>query len=390
MRVCFVCNEYPGGPHGGIGTFTQILGRALVRAGHEVRVIGRYAWDHPAPDYEEDQGVRVWRLRVPADRLGSALCRGKLLLNLAQWSRRGAIDLIESPDCAGCIMGLPPLSVPVIVRVHGSMTYFAAELGRTVRRLPFFFEWTTLKRADFWCAVSRYAADKTQRLFRLSTPSAILYNPMEMPAMKMVLHRAENRVVFAGTLTAKKGIISLIKAWSRVRGIVGNAELHIFGKDRPLPAGGSMRTFLLSQVDGSTARTIRFYGHVSRDEIFAALQTARLAVFPSYAEAFALAPMEAMACGCPTISSRRTSGPELIAEGENGLLVDPDSPAEIGDAIIRLMSDNQLAARLGEAGRRRIEQHFSMPDLVAQNETFYRSCLARFGGSARAVQPLGA
>jgi hypothetical protein len=51
MRVCFLCNEYPPGPHGGIGTFTQMLARALVQAGHQAWVIGRYSQGHPGSDY---------------------------------------------------------------------------------------------------------------------------------------------------------------------------------------------------------------------------------------------------------------------------------------------------------------------------------------------------
>jgi glycosyltransferase involved in cell wall biosynthesis len=389
MKVGFLCNEYPGGPHGGIGTLTQVLGRGLVRAGHQVWVIGRYSWNHPAPDYEEDQGVRVWRLRAPADRLGSALCRLKLLRTLANWSRKGEIDLIEAPDCAGWIAGLPPLPVPVIVRVNGSVTYLASELGRPVNRLLFLFEWATLKRADFWCAVSRYAAEKTQRLFHLRSSPVILYNPMEAPVLEAGTTRSKNRVVFTGTLTAKKGIVPLIKAWPRVRERHKDAELHIFGKDRAAPSGGSMHAFLRSQMDGDSAGSVRLYGHVTRDKIFHALQTARLAVFPSYAEAFALAPMEAMASGCPTIFTRRTSGSELISDGENGLLVDPDRPDEIAEAINRVLGDDALAESLGRAGRMRIEQDFSVPALVAQNESFYRHCLGRFRRSALAAHPSG-
>jgi glycosyltransferase involved in cell wall biosynthesis len=291
--------------------------------------------------------------------------------------------LIDASDCGGWIAGLPRLPVPVIVRVHGSVTYFASELGRPVNRTLLLFEWASLKRADFWCSVSRYAADKTQRLFRLRSDPTILHSPVEVPVATPLTTRSKNQVVFTGTLTAKKGILALIKAWPRITGRYKDAELHIFGKDRPLATGGSMQAFLLAQINGHPKESVHFYGHVTRDKIFQALQTARLAVFPSYAESFALAPMEAMACGCPTVYTRRTGGPELIEDGENGLLVDPEQTDEIADAVIRLLSDDDLAKRLGDAGRRRIEENFSIPALLAQNEAFYRHCLTHFRETRR-------
>ncbi len=66
-------------------------------------------------------------------------------------------------------------------------------------------------------------------------------------------------------------------------------------------------------------------------------------MFPSYAEAFALAPLEAMAAGCPTVYSQRGSGPELIENNRDGLLVEPDQPGEIAETIIRVLEDNNLA-----------------------------------------------
>jgi len=63
VRIVFVCNEYPPGPHGGIGTLTRTLARGLAAAGHRVRAAGVYNAAYPAPDAEVDRGVEVLRLR---------------------------------------------------------------------------------------------------------------------------------------------------------------------------------------------------------------------------------------------------------------------------------------------------------------------------------------
>lgn len=376
LRVCFLCNEYPPGLHGGIGTMTQLLARTLVRAGHEARVIGVYNPSQPAADFEVDQGVGVWRLRASNRPLGWLLSRHQLFRAISRWSRSGEIDVVEVPDWQGWAAHWPRLPSPVIARLHGSITYFAAELGQPLARAPFWLERASLRRADFWCSVSRYTAGKTRQLFGLrSGPHAILYNPVETIDEDRSPARSRNQVVFTGTLTAKKGIVSLIRAWPRVIEECREAELHIFGKDGRVDDGSSMKAFLLSEQAGHIAKSIHFHGHVERREIHQALQKARVAVFPSYAEAFALAPLEAMASGCPTIYSTRGSGPELIKHGQDGLLVEPDRPDEIAKAIVRVLTEDSLAERLAKSGRERVRKDFSTAALLTQNENFYRSCL---------------
>ena len=106
---------------------------------------------------------------------------------------------------------------------------------------------------------------------------------------------AVNEVVFTGTLTAKKGVISLIEGWPAVQARVPRSELHIFGKDGTSPEGTSMKAYLRNRLPQAVRSSVHFHDHVSRTRIAAALATARVAVFPSFAEGFAWAPLEAMA-----------------------------------------------------------------------------------------------
>jgi glycosyltransferase involved in cell wall biosynthesis len=134
----------------------------------------------------------------------------------------------------------------------------------------------------------------------------------------------------------------------------------------------------LQQMLGVQGVSVRFHGHVSRGTLFDALATARAAVFPSFAEAFALAPLEAMAVGCPTIYSRLGSGPELIDEGVHGLLIDPNHPREIAESLIRVLTDDRLAERLGTAGARHVRSRFSLEQAILRNVEFYERCVSRF------------
>lgn len=379
MKIGFVCNEYPPGPHGGIGTYTQMAARGLVEAGHQVRVVGTYRHDYPAPDVENVAGVHVTRLRTPRRRFGWVWARHKVYQAVRQLCLSGDIDIVEIPDNQGWGACWPRLPAPVVVKLHGSTSYFAAEAGEQPKGLSFWLERAALRRADRWCSVSHYTAQQTKTLFALqSGPHAILHNPVRMPGEQVEGHRSSDDVVFTGTLVAKKGVVPLIESWREVVHSCPSARLHVYGKDGVAPNGESMQSYLCSLLDESQRDTVHFYDHVTRETLQTALSSARLAVFPSYAEAFAIAPMEAMVCGCPTIYSRRGSGPELIRDGRDGLLIDPDDHAGLSAAIVQVLSDDDLAGRLGTGGRRRILDCFTIEHAIAEYEAFYRNTISAF------------
>ncbi len=377
MRICFVCNEYPPGRHGGIGTMTQMLARGLVQAGHHVRAVGVYS-DRTATEHLDDEGVEIWRLPLKSGHGSWITGRIRLFRQIAAWSKAGEIDLVEVPDWEGWAAGWPRLAVPVIARLHGTSTYFASELDEAVSHTTHWLERRSLRRMDAWCSSSRYTADRTARLFELPREEIeVLHNPTSRPIDSVGATRSSNRVVFTGTLVAKKGIVPLIDAWPRVIARCPEAKLHVYGKDGRTSDGESMTAILRDRL-GEHSPSVHFHGHVDRAMIATALQEARLAIFPSFAEAFALAPMEAMAVGCPTIYSRLGSGPELIDEGVNGLLIDPHHPDEISDAILRLLSDDELAATLGANGARHIQTTLSVEQVIGRNVSFYERCVSAF------------
>jgi glycosyltransferase involved in cell wall biosynthesis len=292
-----------------------------------------------------------------------------------RWSRDGEIDFVEVPDYAGWSAGWSRLRVPVISRLHGAATYFAAETGGTVRPLTRWLENRSLHRADFVCSVSRYTARRTEALFRLSSGvDTVLYNPVELPPASEWSARASNRVVFTGTLTAKKGVVELVRAWPLVLERCPDAELHMYGKDTTLENGESMMARLKGALGGRGGAVV-WHGHVPREELLAALATARAAVFPSHSESLGIAPLEAMATGCPTVFSERGPGPEVAEHGREILLVNPASEKAIADALVKLLTSDELAARIGAAGRARVAAEFSLDKLVAENEAFFRRCV---------------
>jgi glycosyltransferase involved in cell wall biosynthesis len=380
LKLCFICSEYPPGPHGGTGTFTQVIARALSHAGHQVKVAGVYSSGHPAADYEEDEGVQVWRLREPKFPYGWVLARYRLYHLVKRWIQAGEADLVEAPDHEGWFACWPKLPVPLVKRAGGAYSYFAHDLGKPVNRAIFRLEKWSYHRADAWITKSRYTGAVTSQLFELrSAPNAVLYNPVDAPdSVTPFASRNRNEVVFTGTLTPKKGVIQLADAWPKVKEKFPAAELHLYGRDTKSPTGGSMQSYLQGRLPSALKGSVHFHGHVRREDLFGVLASARVAVFPSFSEGFAWAPLESMAYGCPTIYTRLGSGPELIEDGTNGLLVDPNNPAQIAEAILKLLTDDNLSRRLSEEGRSRILNSFTLENLLPMNEAVYSNLIKSF------------
>jgi glycosyltransferase involved in cell wall biosynthesis len=105
------------------------------------------------------------------------------------------------------------------------------------------------------------------------------------------------------------------------------------------------------------------------------LSTASLFVLSSLTEGISLALLEAMACGLPAVATRVGGNPEVIADGETGLLVSTHAPAQLADAILKLYRAPQMGQRMGVAGRRRVETNFDVRQMVLRYESLYLQTL---------------
>jgi glycosyltransferase involved in cell wall biosynthesis len=113
-----------------------------------------------------------------------------------------------------------------------------------------------------------------------------------------------------------------------------------------------------------------------RDEVQELLGDFDLLVAPSRREALSLALIEAAAAGVPVVASRIGGIPEVVLDGETGILVAPQDPASLARAIESLITDPALRMRLGQAARRRYEDHFSLQRMLDATEEVYHGLLA--------------
>lgn len=377
MHICFLCDEYPPGLHGGLGSVTQTLARGIVKEGHRVSVIGMYQASRVG--VEDDQGIQV--VRLPHSTIPSTgfVVNGRRMSNaLKVLNAKNAIDIIEGPELSlANISGIVPGTK--IIRLHGGHSFFSVTLGHKPNRWRQWVERRSLIAADAVCSVSRFVAEMTRSLVRLgSRPIQVLPNPVDTKLFYPRPHIAEQvgRILFFGSLCQKKGIRELIQAMPLIIKAVPEAELWVVGRDTRDPGTGrSYQEALVRQIPKELSAHIHFKGPIEHRHLPEVIAACSVCVCPSHMESQGVVLLEAMAMAKPVVASGIDACRETVDDGVTALLVDPHSPGSIADATIRLLTDASLRRRLGEAGFAKVAQQFSLAVMVKKNIEYYEKCL---------------
>jgi len=126
----------------------------------------------------------------------------------------------------------------------------------------------------------------------------------------------------------------------------------------------------------NVAPYVEFHGVLSKEEMVKAYQDADIFLLPSFGEGFPNSMLEAMASGLPIIATRVGAVPEVIEDGENGLLIDPGDPGALTRALKRLLYDNELRHTLGSNNLRKVQEKYHIPKGIEQLDRIYREILA--------------
>lgn len=378
MHICYLCSEYPPGPHGGVGTFTQTLGRALVRRGHSVTVVGFGQSMRTRIAQHEDEGVVVVRIRssrVP--RLGALSSSVSLTRALRRVNRVRRIDVLEGSELSLAL--LPRRLLPTkVIRMHGGHHFFCHDLGHKRQPVRSWLERRSFRNADHLCAVSRHVANVTSELLDLHQRSIeILPNPVDTIhfAPQPNVTEVPYRIMFVGTICEKKGVRQLIQAMPAILEREPKAHLQLVGRDWHDPSTGANYTDGMRQLAAQLAPGhVSFLGTVNNNELPILLASASVCVMPSHAEAMSLTWLEALSVGRPLVGSRAGPGPEVVEDGVSGLLCDPHDPKSIASCVNSLFAAPALRERLGQGGRHRAVELFSLEALAIRNENFYARC----------------
>jgi len=336
----------------GVGEYVHQLARALAAGPDEVFLFTSSWKDRPDPQAMlEVAPARVIDRRIPVRVLNAAWIRFGWPPVERLAGRR--VDLVHSPNP----VALPTAAASVVtVNDVGFLDHPEWAWAEMRDRYPESVG-AHARAADAVVVPSRYAAGLATS--RLGVPSDRVFVcpyglppgwtdvPRGGPAPAIPAFDARGCILFVGTLTARKNVPGLLDAYERlIAGLPEAPPLVLAGGVRPESAGW-LRRLQSPQLVGR----VRHIGYVPDAERLALFVGASMLVLPSFDEGFGLTALEAMGLGVPVVVSDRGALPEVV--GEAGLLVDPERPDDIAQAMGALLADPGLARRLGEAGRQR-------------------------------------
>ncbi len=400
MKTLLLSNEYPPNVYGGAGVHVEFLSRELARLMDvEVRCFG-------------DQRLEQGRLTVRGYGADDHALSAPEHLRPVFDSTGRDVALASTPvdadvvhchtwytHLAGILVKLA-YDVPLVVTVHSLeplRPWKREQLGRGYD-VSCWVERTALEMADAVVAVSSGTREDTLRLFDLDPGrvhvihngiDASLYRKVEATDA-LVRHGVDPRrpyVLFVGRITRQKGIVHLVRAIPRID---PTAQIVLCAGAPDTPQIAAEMEQAVNEAQRGRAGVVWIREMVPREDAIQLYSHASVFCCPSIYEPFGIINLEAMACGTAVVASAVGGIPEVVVNGETGLLVpleqhqespfEPLDPARFGEdlaaAIDRLLVDPELARRMGQAGRRRVEEHFAWGVIARRTANLYREITA--------------
>ncbi len=410
--LVLVSKDYPPDHGGGIATFSKDLAEAFARRGNIVHVVTR-SYDIDRVDFEH--GVWVHRRVVrDVERPTEAIAIG-VPAHIWSWSalafeevRRIAthrrVDVVETPiwDCEGIAFLLQPLW-PLVVSLQTTLHFWLDSHPEYLRD------------KDWMSAFGKPMLALEQRLMQgahairsisaaisadIETAYGFHFDPQRTHTIPLGLapisaidsastptvdgtprpDSSACRVLFVGRLEARKGIDVLLEAIPRVLKEEPGAMFRIVGDDTlPGPNGTPYKEAFVTSPTGRRWRDqVRFEGRVDDERLRRAYAECDIFVAPSRFESFGLVFLEAMREGKPVIGCSAGGMPEIIRDGETGLLVEPGNVDALTEALLELIRSASARQALGNAGRATYNSKFTAARMAQASVALYESAASEF------------
>jgi starch synthase len=401
VKAVILTREYPPEVYGGAGVHVEYLARELARLTQvEVRCFGG-----------DRDTARAFRPPAELADANPALQTMAVDLLMAAELEEGSIAHSHTwyANFAGHVAKLLH-GVPHVMTTHSlePLRPWKAEQLAGGYALSSFCERTAIESADAVIAVSSAMRADVLAAYPQVDPAKVhvILNGIDTEQYQPdpnsdVLERygvdpSRPYVLFVGRITRQKGIVHLLEAASRF-----DPQAQVV-----LAAGAPDTDEIAREMETKVARlqasrdgVIWIEKMLEKPEVIQLLTHATVFVCPSIYEPLGIVNLEAMACGTAVVATATGGIPEVVVEGETGLLVpfsdydpvtrEPSDPATFADEIARrvnfLLSDPELAAKYGEAGRRRAVEQFSWSAIAEQTLDLYRSVSRASNSSAEAL-----
>jgi glycosyltransferase involved in cell wall biosynthesis len=407
MNICLFC--YRGNPYcGGQGGYLYFLSRELALMGHSLTILvgSPEPWPMPWAEVIQVENLNLWGVRknflpssspwrifrplnfweLASTRLGffpeMLLFSIRALSLLKKITPRRNFAVLHDVQSLGYgLLLMRRFRLPLVTTVHHPLTIdFQASIERdrtfeekyyTVVFYPLRMQRRVIRHCDRVITSSKETAREIHRAFGVSPHKIrMVYNGLDAGFFRPIEEEPKKpqTLLFVGnTDDAKKGIDHLLKAMTLLPESVfltivdGGAPLKTYAPRRVRDLGLSSRVTFTGKVSAETLR--RFYN------------TSEVVVLPSLYEGFGLPAAEAMACATPVVATLAGALPEVVGNGEGGILVPPRDPQALAAAILKILRDETLKKNMGVLGRKRVERLFTWPKVAERTIEVYKELI---------------
>ena len=376
MKIAFLTPEFPHPKMvsaGGIGTSILNLSKGLVGLGHEVSIL---VYGQKDDTFFVENDISFYRIKnIKLKGFSRVLTQRKIEKLINSLVKQSKIDIVEAPDWTGITSNIKP-KCPMIVKLHGSDTYFCHLDNRPVKFWNRFREKRALQNATALLSVSQYTADLTKELFSLEHEFTIIPNCIDINkfSTQSATKVEENIILYFGTLIRKKGLLELPLIFNEVYKKNNKAKLIVIGRDASDIISGNQSTWAMMQslFDATALKNVNYIGSVAYDEIKAHVSSASVCVFPTFAEALPVSWIEAMSLKKAIVASDIGWAAEIIEDSVEGFLVHPKNHDLFADRILELLNNQKLRDQFGIEARKKVVQKFSIEVVAKQSADFYK------------------
>jgi glycosyltransferase involved in cell wall biosynthesis len=288
--------------------------------------------------------------------------RPGLVLRLAPLLRRRRIDVVHTHDCKPLIYAAPAARLAGVPRIVHTRHF--ARLAHITRRQTLLAT-LAARLTNVYACVSQDSARAAaaEGVFRARLQT--IWNGIDMRRFAYAGPRPDGPAVLVARLSPEKDIATLLRAAALVVQQQPDFRLDIAG------TGPARQQLIDLTRDLCLQACVRFLGEVY--DIPALLAQARLFVLSSLTEGISLTLLEAMSSGLPVVATRVGGNPEVVVDGETGLLVPASDAAALAHAMLAVYRAPQTGLTMGRAGHERVAHHFDIRHMVAAYEALYRS-----------------
>ncbi|RYJ37822.1 Group 1 glycosyl transferase [Flavobacterium anhuiense] len=380
MHIAFLTSEYSHpkiAQSAGIGTSIRNLATSLHNSGNAITI---FIYNQPVQEIIDDNGIKIYLIKkLKYKFLGWYLYRKYVEKYCNKIIKQEKIQVIEAADWTG-ITAFMHFEIPLVIRFHGSDTYFCHLENRKQKLKNFWFEKLAINKAQAFIAPTTFAGEVSKKLFKIKGKEIqTIHNGLDINEFgnKEPEKFEKHTILYIGTIIRKKGVLELPEIFGKVSNVFPETKLLLIGSDSFDIKTNSKSTWELMKnlFAKNNLNNVEYLGKIPYNEIQEHIKKAHVCVFPTYAETLGMVTIEAMAMHKAIVNSNIGWSQELITDEQSGYLVYPSNHDLYAERIMQLFENDSLVLQLGKKARERAEEKFNINKLAIENISFYQNII---------------